>query len=29
MRWGYPGVLIAMVVVTGIVYQWFKRKKWL
>jgi magnesium transporter len=29
LRWGYPGVLIAMVVVTGIVYQWFKRKKWL
>ncbi len=29
MRWGYPAVLISMVVVTGIIYQWFKRKKWL
>jgi len=26
---GYPAVLIAMVIVTGVVYQWFKRKKWL
>jgi magnesium transporter len=28
-KWGYPAVLIAMVIVTGVVYQWFKRKKWL
>jgi len=29
MRWGYPAVLISMVIITGIFYQWFKRKKWL
>jgi magnesium transporter len=28
-RWGYPAVLLIMVVVTVITYLWFKRKKWL
>jgi magnesium transporter len=28
-RWGYPVVLIMMVTVTGLIYWWFKRKKWL
>jgi len=28
-RWGYPVVMILMGVVTLIIYQWFKRKKWL
>jgi magnesium transporter len=28
-RWGYPGVLILMVIVTVIIYFWFKKKKWL
>lgn len=28
-KWGYPVVLILMVVVTIIIYIWFKRKKWL
>lgn len=28
-KWGYPAVLILMVVITIIVYLWFKRKKWL
>lgn len=28
-KWGYPGVMILMAVVTGIIYTWFKRKKWL
>ncbi|ALJ01718.1 magnesium transporter CorA family protein [Rufibacter tibetensis] len=28
-RWGYPGVLGAMVVVTGLIYSWFRRKQWL
>ncbi len=28
-KWGYPIVLVAMVIITGIIYQWFKRKKWL
>jgi magnesium transporter len=28
MRWGYPVVLISMVIITGIFYQWFKRRKW-
>ncbi len=28
-RWGYPIVLLIMAVVTVIIYQWFKRKKWL
>lgn len=28
-KWGYPGVLLLMVIVTAVIYQWFKRKKWL
>lgn len=28
-KWGYPAVLIVMIVVTSIIYFWFKRKKWL
>lgn len=27
--WGYPAVLFAMVVVTAVIYIWFKRKGWL
>ena len=27
--WGYPAVLILMAAITLIIYQWFKRKKWL
>jgi magnesium transporter len=26
--WGYPVVLASMVAITGIIYWWFKRKKW-
>jgi magnesium transporter len=29
IKWGYPGVLIFMTVVTIVIFQWFKRKKWL
>ena len=28
-KWGYPAVVTLMIVVTAIIYQWFKRKKWL
>lgn len=28
-RWGYPSVLILMLVVTISIYLWFRRKKWL
>ena len=28
-KWGYPASLALMAVVTFIIYQWFKRKKWL
>jgi magnesium transporter len=28
-RWGYPASLGLMVIVTVIIYFWFKRKKWL
>ncbi len=28
-KWGYPAVLLFMVIVTITVYGWFKRKKWL
>ena len=28
-QWGYPAVLVLMAVVTGFIYNWFKRKKWL
>jgi magnesium transporter len=26
--WGYPVVLASMVAITGIIYWWFRRKKW-
>jgi magnesium transporter len=28
-KWGYPAVLILMVIVTVFIYAWFKKKKWL
>jgi len=28
-KWGYPGIMIFMVLVTIIIFQWFKRKNWL
>ncbi|MEJ7678448.1 MAG: CorA family divalent cation transporter [Segetibacter sp.] len=28
-KWGYPAVLILMVIVTVFIYMWFKKKKWL
>jgi magnesium transporter len=28
-RWGYPAVLVIMLAIGVIIYQWFKRKKWL
>lgn len=28
-KWGYPAVLILMIIVTVVIYQWFIRKKWL
>ena len=28
-KWGYPAVLALMVLVTALIYAWFKRKKWL
>jgi magnesium transporter len=28
-RWGYPAVLVSMVVIAIIIYIWFKKKKWL
>jgi magnesium transporter len=28
-KWGYPIVLIVMAIVTGVIYQWFRKKKWL
>ena len=28
-KWGYPAVLILMLVIAVVIYQWFKRKKWL
>ena len=28
-KWGYPGVIILMAIVTVLIYSWFKRKKWL
>jgi len=27
--WGYPAVLVVMVVITAVIYTWFKRKGWL
>ncbi len=27
--WGYPGVLIFMTLITIVIFQWFKRKRWL
>ena len=28
-KWGYPAVMVIMIIVTGVIYFWFKRKKWL
>jgi magnesium transporter len=28
-KWGYPAVLFVMLIIAGIIYFWFKRKKWL
>jgi magnesium transporter len=28
-KWGYPAVIIAMMLVTATIYFWFRRKKWL
>jgi magnesium transporter len=28
-KWGYPGVMVLMGIVTAFIYFWFKRKKWL
>jgi magnesium transporter len=28
-KWGYPAVMLLMAIITVIIYQWFKRKKWL
>jgi magnesium transporter len=27
--WGYPGVLIGMIVLAGILLAWFKKKRWI
>ncbi len=29
VKWAYPAVLILMVLISGIIFWWFKRKKWL
>jgi magnesium transporter len=29
MKWGYPGALVLMILITVTVYFWFKKKKWL
>lgn len=28
-KWGYPAIIFSMIIVTVIIYTWFKRKKWL
>lgn len=28
-KWGYPSVLLSMIVLTGIIFWWFKKRKWL
>lgn len=28
-RWSYPAVLIIIVIITAVIYFWFKRKRWL
>ena len=28
-KWGYPAVLILMVLITIFIYGWFRKKKWL
>jgi magnesium transporter len=28
-KWGYPAVLILMMVIAVVIYQWFKKKKWI
>ena len=29
VRWGYPILLIIMILLSGLIYLWFKKKKWL
>jgi magnesium transporter len=28
-RWGYPTLIVVMVLISAIIYTWFRRKKWL
>jgi magnesium transporter len=28
-KWGYPAVIFLMIIVTVIIYLWFKKKRWL
>ncbi|GGH78402.1 magnesium transporter [Filimonas zeae] len=28
-KWGYPGSLVLMAVITALIYVWFRRRKWL
>jgi magnesium transporter len=28
-RWGYPALLGFMLLLSGLIYVWFRRKKWL
>ena len=28
-KWGYPAVIVVMIIVTFAIYMWFKKKKWL
>jgi magnesium transporter len=28
-KWGYPAVIIIMIIVTVVIYLWFRKKKWL
>lgn len=28
-KWGYPGIMLFMVMITIFIYWWFKRKKWI
>ncbi|HVG40020.1 MAG TPA: CorA family divalent cation transporter [Chitinophagaceae bacterium] len=29
LRWGYPAVIVAMIIITAGIYFWFKKKQWL
>ena len=28
-KWGYPAALVLMAIVTGVIYVWFRKKKWM